>query len=169
MLGNEIASGNLLNDYSYITADTTAGSVIARCVTGLGPNDVDDNNALGGFYLGGNRIPNGECASSTRAIQPNGAPINEYVGVINLYQCGPLSSTQEGVYTCTMMSSSMMNESMRLGVFLNGRSKSLIILFIHNLIHTYVCIYAYACIHTVCTYILYICMYVQCMYICDWI
>ena len=100
--------------------------MIARCVTGLGPNDDDDNNVLGGLYFGGNRIPNGECTSSTPAIQPNGAPISEFIGVINLYQCGPLSTTQEGIYTCAMMTSSMMNESMRLGVYLNGRSKSFV-------------------------------------------
>ena len=90
-------------------------------MTGLGPSGSDDNNALGGLYFNGSRIPNGVCGSSV--VQPNGAPINDFVGVIDITQCGAFSTTAEGVYTCTMMNSSMMNQSMSFGVYFTGRSE----------------------------------------------
>ena len=124
MLGHtDIVTGNLHKDYSYITADAPSGTLVARCVTGLGPSDGDDNNVLGGLYFKGNRIPNGVCGTSP--IQPNGAPISDFVGVINLYQCSAiLPPEEEGIYTCIMMNSAMMNQSIRLGVYIPGRSKS---------------------------------------------
>ena len=91
-------------------------------MTGLGPNDDDDNNALGGLYFNGNRIPNGPCSGSV--VQPNGTSLDNFVGVIDIFQCGAFSPAEEGVYTCTMMTSSMMNQSMRLGIYLTGRSES---------------------------------------------
>lgn len=132
MLGNQIVSGNLRNDYSYISVANTSGtSLIARCVTGLGPNSTDDNNVLGGFYFNGNQIPNGNCDPST-TIKPRGAPISEVVGVMDLHQCDRLTPSEEGVYTCTMITSSMMYQSMRLGVYIPGRSKC-----------TYVCMHVH--------------------------
>ena len=122
MLGNQIVAGNLLVDYSYINAGLTNTSIlIARCLTGLGSNDSDDNNALGGLYFNGNKIPNEECTDSK--VQPNGAPIDSFVGVINIFQCGVFSTTGEGVYTCVIMNSSMMHQSARLGVYFTGRSE----------------------------------------------
>ena len=100
---------------------TNTSALIARCVTGLGPSGSDDNNALGGWYFNGNSIPNGICDSSV--VQPNGATINNFVGVINLFQCGQFSTTGEGVYTCTLQNSSMINQSMRLGIYFSGRSE----------------------------------------------
>ena len=91
-------------------------------MTGLGPSDGDDNNALGGLYFNGARIPNGNCNAST-AIQPIGAMISKYVGVMDLHQCRALTPTEEGVYTCVMINSSMMMQSMRLGMYRPGRSK----------------------------------------------
>ena len=124
MLGhNDIVPGNFRNDYSFINVDGVSGnSLIARCVTGLGPSNSDDNNALGGLYFNGSRIPNGNCNTSP-SVQANGALISNFVGVMNLYKCGTLRPSEEGVYTCTMMNSSMMYQSMRLGVYLPGRSK----------------------------------------------
>ena len=46
-------------------------------------------------------------------------------GVINLHQCNPFIIALEGIYTCTMMNSSMMNQSVRLGVYFSVRSESL--------------------------------------------
>ena len=118
----DVVSANVLNDYSYIFGDNPIrNALIARCVTGLGPNNNEDNNALGGLYFNGIRIPNGECDAS--AIQPSGAPITDFVGVINLYQCGALPPAREGIYTCTMMNSAMRNQSVRLGIYIPGRSK----------------------------------------------
>jgi len=120
---DEIIASDLLTDYSYINAtDITNGtSLIARCVTGLGPTGTNNNNALGGWYFNESRIPNRVCANFV--VQPNGATTNNFVGVINLFQCGTFTTTGEGVYTCTMMNSSVMNQSMRLGVYFAGRSK----------------------------------------------
>ena len=103
-------------------------------MTGLGPSDNEDNNALGGLYFNGTRIPNGNCDASS-AIQPNGAMINTYVGVMNLRQCRALTPTEEGVYTCVMMNSAMMRQSMRLGVYRPGRSKN----FVHVYTYLYMC------------------------------
>ena len=91
-------------------------------MTGLGPNDDEDNNALGGLYFNGNRIPNGPCGSSV--VQPNGTSLDNFVGVIDMFQCEAFSTAEEGVYTCTMMTSSMIDQSIRLGIYLTGRSKS---------------------------------------------
>ena len=126
--GNQIVSDNILPDYSYIYAEdlmSSASVLIARCVTGLGPSGSDDNNALGGWYFNGNRIPNGICDPGSSIVQPNGASLNNYVGVINLLQCRRFSTTREGVYTCTLRNSSMINQSMRLGIYFNGRSEYL--------------------------------------------
>ena len=132
MADNQIVTRNFRHDYSYISAPTTSGvSLIARCVTGLGPNSTDDNNALGGLYFNGSQIRNGNCPSST-AIKPRGAPIDEVVGVMDLYQCDTLTPSEEGVYTCRMMSSSMMYQSMRLGVYIPGRSKLIIHMYVYT-------------------------------------
>ena len=120
LLGDQITAGNLLTDYSYINAGVTNEStVIARCLTGLGPSHNDDNNVLGAFYFNGNQLPNGECMDYV--IQPNGGDI---LGVIDIFQCGTFSITGEGVYTCIIMNSSVTNQSLQLGIYFTGRSKS---------------------------------------------
>ena len=101
-------------------------------MTGLGPSGTDDNNALGGLYFNGNRIPNGACSSSV--VQPNGTSLDNFVGVIDIFQCGAFSVSGEGVYTCTIMNSSIMDQSMRLGVYFAGRSES----SLYNYLCTYV-------------------------------
>ena len=122
MFGNQIVANNFLSNYSYIFAANTDGTtLLARCVTGLGPSSSNDNSALGGLYFNESRIPNEACGSSL--VQPNGAPINNLVGVINITQCGAFSTAAEGVYTCTMLNSSIMNQSIRFGIYFTGRSK----------------------------------------------
>ena len=103
------------------------GFLLARCLTGLGPNGTGDgaNGALGGWYLNDTMIPNSgetvECTSpSVGVIQTR--PGGRTAGVINIRQCGTFSTTKEGIYTCTMMNSSMMDQSIRFGVYFNGRS-----------------------------------------------
>ena len=122
-----ITSANALTDYSYVNArdSVTSGTQIARCVTGLGPSAPDDNSAVGEVYFNGNRIPNVACSDSSSPIiirQPAG--LNN-LGVININQCATLSTAVEGIYTCIMMNSSMMNESIRFGVYFTGRSELL--------------------------------------------
>ena len=132
--GNNFDYANALTDYSYITdAGTSSGiSFLGRCLTGLGPSG-NNNGVLGGFYFNGNHIPNtASSCPSQDLIQP--APGTLAAGVINLRQCGQFNIAAEGVYTCTLMNSSMMNESIRFGIYFNRRSE-LFDLYIPSLNH----------------------------------
>ena len=125
---NDIVSANALSDYSYVNARISiiSSTQIARCVTGLGPSAPDDNNVVGGVYFNGNRIPNVACSDNSSPIirqQPAGDLNN--LGVINIVQCKAFYTAVEGIYTCIMMNSSMMNESIRFGVYTAARSESL--------------------------------------------
>ena len=116
-----VSSSNLLTNYSYITG--TTNGLLARCASGLGPTGTDDNTALGIWYFNGAQLPYGLCEDPVvNVIQSHIEDIN-YVGVINLWQCGSLTTTAEGVYTCVIMDSSMMNQTRRLGVYFSGRSE----------------------------------------------
>ena len=124
-ISNAIISANALTDYSYVNDRDriTQGIQIARCVTGLGPSASDDNYAVGGLDFNGTIIRNGQCTDSFSAIiQPKPADLNN-LGVINIQQCREFSTSIEGIYTCIMMNSSMMNESIRFGVYFSVRSK----------------------------------------------
>jgi len=122
-LGSNIVISNLISNYTHINPATARSgiSLLARCVTGLGPTGNDDNTVLGGWYFNGSRISNRTCTSSM--IRSDGADITSFVGVINLFQCGTFPTSGEGVYTCTIMDSSMMYQSMKLGVYFTERSK----------------------------------------------
>ena len=133
---NSLTDANdFLTDYSYIHASDSPGDgvLLGRCVTGLGPGG-DDNGVLGGWYFNGHMIRNsGEqasCLSDVIQVRPGA----KTAGVSNIHQCKAFSTSVEGIYTCTMMNSSMMNQSVRLGIYLNGRSESLD-LYISSLIH----------------------------------
>ena len=131
---------NALTDYSYVTARNgdPNGVWIARCLTGLGPTSTSNgsNGVLGGLYFNDTMIPNsGEylytsCSSDVFQVRPGTAT----AGVINVLQCEPFSTSEEGVYTCTMMNSSMMNQSVRFGVYFTGRSERLVV-YISSLNH----------------------------------
>ena len=139
---------DFLTDYSYITASDNPGSgvVLARCATGLGPNgtSINANSELGGWYFdNGTMIPNSGvfqgCGSPANSDYPAVGPIQARpgfgtAGVINLRQCDPFIIALEGIYTCIMMNSSMMNQSVRVGVYFTGRSESLDI-YISSLNH----------------------------------
>ena len=130
---------DFLTDYSYVYASDSPGSngvLLARCVTGLGPTgtSINANGVLGGWYFNGTMIPNNnvnqECGGpavndypAVGAIQAR--PGGPTAGVSNLRQCDPFTIALEGIYTCTMMNSSMMDQSVRLGVYFSVRSESL--------------------------------------------
>ena len=120
--GNNFDSANALTDYSYINATdgNPSNALISRCMTGLHPSG-NDNGALGGWYFNGSKIPNEESCSSN-IIQPK--PGGALAGVINLFQCRQFTTAVEGIYTCTMMNGSMMDQSVRVGIYLNRRSES---------------------------------------------
>ena len=126
---NNLNSANELTDYSYINprSGTGSGNLLARCLTGLGPTSTSmgANGLLGGLYFEGTMIPNsGEFAScSSDVIQVR--PGSGIAGVTNFHQCDTFTTNNEGVYTCTMMNSLMMDESVRFGIYFIGRSESL--------------------------------------------
>ena len=125
---NGLTSPDVLTGYSYINPrdDDPNGALLARCLTGLGPSNdsYGANSLLGGLYFNGTMIPNsGEqvsCSSDVIQVRPGSTT----AGVTNLRQCEAFSTSVEGIYTCTMMNSSMMNESVRFGVYFTGRSES---------------------------------------------
>ena len=123
---------DFLTDYSYILASDSPGNgvLLARCLTGLGPNgtNVNANSDLGGWYFNGTMITNSSVYTGCNnpavgAIQAR--PGLTTAGVINLRQCDPFTIALEGIYTCIMMNSSVMNQSVSLGVYFTGRSKLL--------------------------------------------
>ena len=124
--GNAVVSANAIDDYSYVNArdsDVTQGVQIARCVTGLGPSASEDNSALGGVYFNGSRLAFESCGGSSRLVHPRAAGLNN-LGVINIVQCSASFTTAlEGIYTCTMINSSMMEQSIKFGVYFNVRSE----------------------------------------------
>ena len=121
---------NALSDYSYINArdGKARQSRIARCLTGLGPTNTSNgaNGDLGVLYFNGNMIPNSdESATCGRIRGVQARPGVTVAGVVNIEQCKVFTPDNEGVYTCIMMNSAMMNQSVRFGIYLNGRSESL--------------------------------------------
>ena len=123
---NLTLAADFLTNYSYINASDNRGNgvLLARCLTGLGPSG-SDNGVLGGWYFNGNMIINSDekapCSSNVIQVRPG----SKIAGVSNIRQCRAFSTTVEGIYTCIMMTSSMMNQSFRLGIYFNGRSESL--------------------------------------------
>ena len=115
---------DILTDYSYVNAGD--GAFVGRCLTGLGPTNTSNgaNGLLGGLYFNGNMIPNsGEhvsCSSDVIQVRPGAST----AGVTNFHQCRAFSTSVEGIYTCTMMNSSMVNQSVKFGVYFTGRSES---------------------------------------------
>ena len=123
---NAIVSANAIGDYSYVNArgGIYQGVQIARCVTGLGPISTDNNDAVGGMDFKGNRLQTGWCADNFSAIiQPQPAGNLNNLAVINIQQCRAFTTTVEGIYTCVMINSSMMEQSIRFGVYFSGRSE----------------------------------------------
>ena len=122
---DNLNSANAIADYSFITAGSGNGQIIARCLTGLGPRSVSENNGdLGGLYFNGIMITNSNtnepCGLAVIQVRLGGS----IAGLTNIHQCGEFSTATEGVYTCTVMNSSMMDQSVRFGIYFSGRSES---------------------------------------------
>jgi len=117
---NAVSSSNIVNDYISVTA--TSPGVLFSCVTGLGPSN-DSNEELGQISFNGSQIPHGTCNGPV--IQPRGVNITNLVGVINVQTCTTFSFNEEGVYTCTIRNSSMIDQTVRVGMYLPVRSESL--------------------------------------------
>ena len=128
-ISTDLVSSNQITDYSFVTYPFTIDRFNAtlRCVSGMGPYGRNSNTALGRWYLNGVQllVPLGNPVCGFGTLEVRGASGRNYPGVINLYLCGTFTSTEEGVYSCIMMNSSMMNQTMRVGVYFSGRSESL--------------------------------------------
>ena len=119
------SANNVLDNYTYFLLDGSEanGAILFRCATGLGPSNADSNDVIGDIYHNNMLLTDQVC---------NGFVIAQGVGNVarlpGVYQarvCGPLTTSTEGVYTCTLTNSSMMDQSVSIGVYLNGRSESL--------------------------------------------
>ena len=124
---DDLFSSSKIGDYSFIRQPFTfdSNNAMLRCSTGLGPAGDRLNPTLGGWYFNGTQIFYGSNCVNNEVIEARGAPVVRFPGVINLYPCGTFTTTEEGVYECRMMNSSMLNQTMRVGVYFSGRSESL--------------------------------------------
>ena len=118
--GNEVYSGYVLDNYSVIyynnddtyEPDCNRRKTIFSCVSGIGSSEI------GNLYFNNVVLPNDESNGFLIARTYNNP-------VLSVTLCGTLNTSTEGVYTCTLRNSSMMNQSMSVGIYLSGRSKSL--------------------------------------------
>jgi len=124
----DLVSSNRITDYSFVTQpfELDSFNAILRCASGLGPSGRGSNAVLGGWYFNGNQIQlPGDHLCDNVVFEVRGANGRNYPGVINLYLCDTFTTAEEGIYSCIMMNSSMMNQPMRVGVYFSGRSESL--------------------------------------------
>ena len=122
---NAVQASNVLNDYAYslLNGSERDNQILFRCSTGLGPTDSDTNNVIGNVYYNNMPLPHGVCNGF---MQAEGAiDVARFPGTYNARVCGQLTTSTEGVYTCTLTNSSMMDQSVRIGLYLSGRSESL--------------------------------------------
>ena len=124
---NGVVASNVLDDYTYIHLDGSEqnGGILFRCSTGLGPTGSDTNDVIGDLYYNNVPLTDGVCNGF---MQAEGAiDIQRFPGTYNARVCnnGTLNTSTEGVYTCTLTNSSMMDQSVRIGLYLSGRSESL--------------------------------------------
>ena len=122
----KVRATNTLNNYSVIYYNNDDSyhqnsnnrknkKVVFHCVSGITLLEI------GNLYFNGILLDNGK---SNGFIKVNTATGGNNPGTLNVQLCGTLSTSTEGVYTCTLRNSSMMNQSMSVGIYLNGRSKS---------------------------------------------
>ena len=122
---NAVQASNVLDDYTYILLDGSErdNHLLFHCSTGLGPPGNDINDVIGDLYYNNMPLPDGVCNGF---IQAEGATnVQRFPGTYNARVCGLLTTSTEGVYTCTLTNSSMMDQSVRIGLYLSGRSESL--------------------------------------------
>ena len=143
-VSTDLVSSNHITDYSFIIQPFTLDpfNSTLRCVSGLGPSGYSSNVALGGWYFNGAQLLVSTGGSGcelpwgvrSETFLVRGANGRRYPGVVNLYQCGNFNIAEEGIYSCIMMNSSMMIQTMRVGVYFDGRSESLYIYPITSLL-----------------------------------
>ena len=122
---NLVRTSNVLDDYTYILLDGSerSNTILFRCSTGLGPSGDDSNDVIGDMYHNNMLLTDQMCNGFVIA-QGSGNTFR-FPGVYQARVCGTLTTSTEGVYTCTLTNSSMMDQSVNIGAYLSGRSESL--------------------------------------------
>ena len=127
-----VQTSNVLDDYSFIRLNVSEmrENLLFRCVSGLGPSRNKTNNMIGNIYFKNASLTANE-NNCNRFVRATGASnIKQFPGVYNARVCENASNfttSAEGIYTCRLMNSSMMYQSMRIGLYFRGRSKSCIL------------------------------------------
>jgi len=116
-----LITDNQIDDYSFVVQPFMLESIF-HCASGLGPSGADRNTDVGGWYFNSVKLPVGTMCSNSVFQQVRAA---NNAGAISLNLCRTFTASVEGVYSCIMMNSSMMNQTMRVGVYFSGRSESL--------------------------------------------
>ena len=119
------SADNVLDDYTYILMDGSEAdnAILFRCATGLGPSGGDSNDVIGDMYLNNMLLTEQMCNGF---VIPQGVRnVLNFPGTYQARTCGALTINTEGVYTCTLTNSSMMSQSVSIGVYFSGRSESL--------------------------------------------
>ena len=119
------SAANVLDDYTYILIDGSEADnfILFRCATGLGPSGGDSNDVIGDIYYNNMLLTEQMCNGFVIA-QGVGNVFN-FPGVYQARTCGTFTTSTEGVYTCTLTNSSMMSQSVSIGVYFSVRSESL--------------------------------------------
>ena len=118
-------TANVLDDYTYIILDGSEAynAILFRCATGLVPSGSDNNDVIGDMYHNNVLLTDQVCNGFVIA-QGVGNSFR-YPGVYQARVCGTLNTSTEGVYTCTLTNSSMMDQSVSIGAYLSTRSEPL--------------------------------------------
>ena len=122
IVGNRI----ILDNYSAIYLNGTEGNrgALFHCASGLGPNGSNSNDNIGNVYFNGMLLTTGKCNGF---VEPRGANFTQWPGVFTVHLCGSkqFNTSIEGIYTCMLKNSSMMNQSVSVGIYFSRRSKLL--------------------------------------------
>ena len=118
-------AANVLDDYTYILLDGSEANnaILFRCSTGLGPSGSDSNDVIGDMYHNNVLLTDQVCNGFV--IAQGAGNVARFPGVYQARVCGDLTTSTEGVYTCTLTNSSMMDQSVSIGTYLSTRSESL--------------------------------------------
>ena len=113
-----VIADNVLYNNSVIYLDGNNDQIdemLFRCVSGVGSSYPD-------LYFNHMLLTRQSCSGFVKTRR---ADKKRFPGVLNVNICRSFNTNTEGVYTCTLKSSNMMNQSVSVGVYFNGRSKSL--------------------------------------------
>ena len=119
-----VRASNVLDDYTYILYDDTTRTtgITFRCTTGLGPTGTTTNSDLGDIYFNNMALSDDVCNNGFIRPRASGLAVP---GTYNVFVCGTISISSEGIYTCTLRNSSMMDQSVSIGLYFSVRSESL--------------------------------------------